>query len=158
MRRMQQRIVRSPEETMAFAGKLAGILEPDDVLTLSGDLGAGKTVFTKGLAKGLGIQEMVSSPTFTIIKEYRSGRLPLYHMDVYRISDEEDIGLEDYFDQGGITVIEWAENIPSWLPADYLNVVITRLDEKARKITFTAHGPRSEHLYREIMKDEDTGN
>lgn len=155
---MEHRIVHSPEETMALAGKLAGLLKPDDVLTLSGDLGAGKTVFTKGLAKGLGIREMVSSPTFTIIKEYSSGRLPLYHMDVYRISDEEDIGLEDYFDQGGVAVIEWAENIPSWLPPDYLNVTISRVDEQTRKIIFNAHGRRSEQLCREITKDEDTGN
>jgi ATPase, YjeE family len=155
---MEQWIVHSPEETMALSEKLAGFLEPCDVLTLSGDLGAGKTVFTKGLAKGLGIREMVNSPTFTIIKEYRSGRLPLYHMDVYRISDEEDIGLEDYFDQDGVTVIEWAENIPSWLPPDYLNVAIRRVDEQSRKITFDAHGARSERLYREIMQDEDTGN
>ncbi|WP_100489454.1 tRNA (adenosine(37)-N6)-threonylcarbamoyltransferase complex ATPase subunit type 1 TsaE [Sporolactobacillus pectinivorans] len=153
---MHQWIFHSPEETMAFSEKVAGYLMPDDVLTLSGDLGAGKTIFTKGLARGLDINEIVSSPTFTIVKEYRSGRLPLFHMDVYRISDEEDIGLEDYFEKGGVTVIEWAENIPSWIPDDCLNVEIARIDEHSRNITLSASGKRSESLYGEIVKDECT--
>ncbi|TGA96215.1 tRNA (adenosine(37)-N6)-threonylcarbamoyltransferase complex ATPase subunit type 1 TsaE [Sporolactobacillus shoreae] len=153
---MHEWTFHSPEETMAFSELIAEYLQSDDVLTLSGDLGAGKTVFTKGLAKGLGIGEMVSSPTFTIVKEYKSGRLPLFHMDVYRISDEEDIGLEDYFDQEGVTVIEWAENIPSWLPDDYLNIEIEKLDEHSRKMTITSHGGRSESLLEEIVRDEHT--
>ncbi|MCQ2010416.1 MAG: tRNA (adenosine(37)-N6)-threonylcarbamoyltransferase complex ATPase subunit type 1 TsaE [Sporolactobacillus sp.] len=151
---MHQWITHSPEETMSFSERLATFLRPGDVLTLSGDLGAGKTVFTKGLAKGLGIQEMVNSPTFTIVKEYQSGRLPLFHMDVYRISDEEDIGLEDYFDQDGVTVIEWAENIPSWLPDDLLSVTIERVNEQERRITCKASGSRSEHINEEISNDE----
>ncbi|MCO7128007.1 tRNA (adenosine(37)-N6)-threonylcarbamoyltransferase complex ATPase subunit type 1 TsaE [Sporolactobacillus shoreicorticis] len=151
---MHQWITHAPEETMHFSERLAVFLKPGDVLTLSGDLGAGKTVFTKGLAKGLGIQEMVNSPTFTIVKEYQSGRLPLYHMDVYRISDEEDIGLEDYFDQDGVTVIEWAENIPSWLPDDRLSITIERVNERERTITCKASGSRSKHINEEISNDE----
>jgi tRNA threonylcarbamoyladenosine biosynthesis protein TsaE len=148
----------SPEETMNFSEQMAVYLQPGDVLTLSGDLGAGKTIFTKGLAKGLGIREMVNSPTFTIVKEYHSGRLPLYHMDVYRISDDEDIGLEDYFEQDGVTVIEWAENIPSWLPDDVLSVVIERVNDHERIITCTANGSRSERINEEISKHERTSH
>ncbi|RYL88485.1 tRNA (adenosine(37)-N6)-threonylcarbamoyltransferase complex ATPase subunit type 1 TsaE [Sporolactobacillus sp. THM19-2] len=155
---MKQWIVHSREETMNFAEKMAEHLTANDVLTLSGELGTGKTVFTKGLARGLGIKEMVSSPTFTVVKEYRSGRLPLFHMDVYRISDDEDIGLEDYYDQGGVTVIEWAENIPSWLPGDYLSVAIARTGQTERSLMLSAHGARSETLYREIMHDACTGH
>ncbi|WP_028977638.1 tRNA (adenosine(37)-N6)-threonylcarbamoyltransferase complex ATPase subunit type 1 TsaE [Sporolactobacillus terrae] len=151
---MQQWTTHSPEETMYFSKCLADYLKPGDCLTLSGDLGAGKTVFTKGLAKGLGIDEMVNSPTFTIVKEYHSGRIALYHMDVYRISDEEDIGLEDYFEQDGVTVIEWAENIPSWLPDDVLSIAVKRVNEQERTITCTAGGTRSERIYEEISKDE----
>ncbi|MCL1632867.1 tRNA (adenosine(37)-N6)-threonylcarbamoyltransferase complex ATPase subunit type 1 TsaE [Sporolactobacillus sp. CPB3-1] len=155
---MHQWITHSPGETIKFSTHLADYLQPGDVLTLSGDLGAGKTVFAKGLARGLGVREMVNSPTFTIVKEYRSGRMPLYHMDVYRISDEEDIGLEDYFDQGGVTVIEWAENIPSWLPDDLLSFIINRKSESERVITCRASGRRSKHIYEEIVNDERARN
>lgn len=155
---MLQLKLRTPQETMAFAKRLASFLVPGTVLTLSGDLGAGKTIFTKGLAKGLGIHEMVNSPTFTIIKEYRSGRLPLFHMDVYRITDEEDIGIEDYYEQDGVTVIEWAENIPSWLPDNYLQIKISRSGENARELVLTAQGEEAGRLCREIEKNEDTCN
>ncbi len=153
---MHSLIFHSPAETMDFAARTAGKLRPGDVLVLSGDLGAGKTVFTKGLAKGLGVKEMVNSPTFTIVKEYRSGRLPLFHMDVYRISDEEDVGLEDYFDRNGVTVIEWGENIPSWLPDDRLTMRIERIDDHSRKVALAAMGERSKQLCKEIMVDEHT--
>lgn len=155
---MHQWTTHSPEETMSFSEQMAVYLQPGDVLTLSGDLGAGKTIFTKGLAKGLGIREMVNSPTFTIVKEYHSGRLPLYHMDVYRISDDEDIGLEDYFEQDGVAVVEWAENIPSWLPDDVLSVVIERVNDHERIITCTANGSRSERINEEISKHERTSH
>ncbi|MFT8319247.1 MAG: tRNA (adenosine(37)-N6)-threonylcarbamoyltransferase complex ATPase subunit type 1 TsaE [Sporolactobacillus sp.] len=150
--------LHSPEETMAFAEKIADLLKPGMVLTLSGDLGAGKTIFTKGLAKGLGISEMVNSPTFTIIKEYRSGRLPLFHMDVYRITDDEDIGIEDYLAQDGVTVIEWAENIPSWLPEDYLSIRLVRSGDMDRELSLSAKGKEAERLCREIEKHENTGD
>lgn len=151
---MYQWICASPEKTTAFSEKLAAYLQPGDVITLTGDLGAGKTTFTKGLAKGLGIHDTVNSPTFTIIKEYYGGRCPLYHMDVYRISDEEDIGIEDYYHQGGIVVIEWAENIPSWLPDEYLNISIDRIADKKRALVFSPHGRRFERLCKELLKNE----
>ncbi|MFT8391051.1 MAG: tRNA (adenosine(37)-N6)-threonylcarbamoyltransferase complex ATPase subunit type 1 TsaE [Sporolactobacillus sp.] len=153
-----QRILDDAEETMELAQRIAALLSPGTVVTLSGDLGAGKTVFTKGLARGLGVHELVNSPTFTIIKEYRSGRLPLFHMDVYRITDEEDIGIEEYYDQHGVTVIEWAENIPSWLPNDYLQIKLMHIDETKRKLTITAHGKNAERLCREIEAHENIGD
>ena len=108
------------EDTQLFAKRLASLLQPGDVITLEGDLGAGKTAFTKGLAVGLGIQKNVNSPTFTIIKEYQ-GNMPLYHMDVYRLEgSDEDLGFEEYFTGNGVTVIEWAHLIEDQLPAERL--------------------------------------
>ena len=100
------------DETFQFAEKLSQYLKPGDVIGLEGDLGAGKTTFTKGIAKGLGIKKNINSPTFTIIKEYTGGKYPLYHMDVYRLDDSmEDLGFDEYFHGDGITVIEWAHLI-----------------------------------------------
>ena len=114
------------EETLQFAVSLAQRLLGGDVIALEGDLGAGKTAFTKGLAKGLGVTRTVNSPTFTIIKEYQ-GRLPLYHMDVYRVSEsEEDLGFDEYFDGDGVTVIEWAHLIKEQLPEEILVIHIYR--------------------------------
>ena len=119
----------STEETMLFAEALAKQLEPGTTLTLEGDLGAGKTTFTKGLAKGLGVKRVVNSPTFTIIKEYVGEAYPLYHMDVYRLDEEseEDLGFDDYFFGDGVTVVEWASRIQDSLPPDRLEIVIQRL-------------------------------
>ena len=100
---MKEFIANNEEETMDFAERLGELLQPNQVITLDGDLGAGKTTFTKGLAKGLGVKRTVNSPTYTIVKEYR-GRMPLYHMDVYRLEDsEEDIGFDEYFSGEGVT-------------------------------------------------------
>ena len=138
------------EETKQFAEKLAERLQPNDVLTLEGDLGAGKTTFTKGLAKGLGIKRVVNSPTFTIIKEY-AGRLPLYHMDVYRLEEsDEDLGFDEYFEGEGVTVVEWAQFISDQLPNDYLSMTIKRVDETKREIILTPHGQRYETLCKEL--------
>ena len=98
----------SEEETKELASTLASFLKPNDVITLEGDLGAGKTTFTKGLALGLGVKRMVTSPTFVIVKEYE-GTMPLYHMDVYRLENmEEDIGFKEYFNGEGVSVVEWS--------------------------------------------------
>lgn len=141
---------QSEEETKQFAEKLAERLQPNDVLTLEGDLGAGKTTFTKGLAKGLGIKRVVNSPTFTIIKEY-AGRLPLYHMDVYRLEEsDEDLGFDEYFEGDGVTVVEWAQFISDQLPNDYLSMTIKRVDETKREIILTPHGQRYETLCKEL--------
>ena len=140
----------SAEKTMALAQMLAKRLRAGDVLTLSGDLGAGKTTFVKGLAKGLHIQRNVNSPTFTLIKEYE-GRLPLYHMDVYRLdSEEEDLGYDEYFDGDGVTVIEWAEKIANRLPEDRLHVKIQRTSENGRILVLEPIGIRFEKLCKEL--------
>ena len=145
-------ISRGEEETARFAGRLAEHLEGGDVLALEGDLGAGKTAFTKGLAKGLGVTRTVNSPTFTIIKEYH-GRLPLYHMDVYRVSEaEEDLGFDEYFEGEGVTVVEWAHLIQNQLPENLLVIYIYRVDEYSRRFVIEAHGDRYVQLCKEIME------
>ncbi len=145
-------IMHSPDETMEFASKLAEKLQEKDVIALEGDLGAGKTTFTKGLAKGLGIKRTVSSPTFTIVKEYQ-GRLPLYHMDVYRLEDTfEDLGFDDYFEGDGVTVIEWAHLIKPQLPNELLVIHLYHHGESARKVMLEPIGKRYEQLCKEIME------
>ncbi|MBU8908568.1 tRNA (adenosine(37)-N6)-threonylcarbamoyltransferase complex ATPase subunit type 1 TsaE [Desertibacillus haloalkaliphilus] len=148
----------SPEETLTLAERLAGLLAPGDVLTLEGDLGAGKTSFTKGLAKGLGIKRVVNSPTFTIIKEYK-GRLPLYHMDVYRLEgSDEDLGFEEYFHGEGVTVVEWASLIEEQLPENRLAIEIHHRGEQQRQLTFIPYGDRYITLCKELQKNESTDN
>ncbi|MQR93647.1 tRNA (adenosine(37)-N6)-threonylcarbamoyltransferase complex ATPase subunit type 1 TsaE [Fictibacillus phosphorivorans] len=142
---------KSAEETMSFAEKLGSLLQKGDVLTLAGDLGAGKTTFTKGLAKGLGVTRTVNSPTFTIIKEY-SGRLPLYHMDVYRLEDsDEDLGFEEYFSGDGVCVVEWAVFIEDYLPEERLELVISHKGDDEREIQLRPIGSRYEERVKEIM-------
>ncbi|MGG1631781.1 tRNA (adenosine(37)-N6)-threonylcarbamoyltransferase complex ATPase subunit type 1 TsaE [Rossellomorea sp. NRS-1567] len=144
-------ITTSPEETGQFAEKLAAHLKPGAVLTLEGDLGAGKTTFTKGLAKGLGVTKTVNSPTFTIIKEYR-GRLPLYHMDVYRLDDSfEDLGFDEYFEGEGVTVVEWAHLIQDQLPEELLSLSIYREGDSTRRIVLKPYGDRYSELCKEIV-------
>ncbi|MDD5350877.1 MAG: tRNA (adenosine(37)-N6)-threonylcarbamoyltransferase complex ATPase subunit type 1 TsaE [Chthoniobacteraceae bacterium] len=109
----------SPQETFQLGQRLAAGLRPGDVLALEGDLGAGKTQFTKGLAAGLGVEADVTSPTFTLVHEYPGGRLPLFHIDLYRLEDAEEvlgIGLDDYLDGDGVTVIEWADKFAALMP------------------------------------------
>lgn len=131
----------SPEETFALGEKIGREAKPRDVYTLVGDLGVGKTVFTQGVAAGLGITEPISSPTFTIVQVYEEGRLPFYHFDVYRIGDVEEmdeIGYEDYFYGNGVTMIEWANLIEEILPKTYREIRIEKDLEKGfdyRKIT-----------------------
>jgi len=142
----------SEQETMQLAKKLALLLKAGDVITLEGDLGAGKTTFTKGLAQGLGVKRTVSSPTFTIIKEYR-GELPLYHMDVYRLEhSDEDIGFEEYFHGNGITVIEWAQFIEEFLPAELLNINITYENENVRLFKFIAKSIHYKSVLNELKR------
>ena len=120
---------RSPEETFELGKKIGEAAKPGQVYTLNGDLGVGKTVFTQGVAAGLGITEPVSSPTFTIVQVYEEGRLPFYHFDVYRIGDieeMEEIGYDDYFFGEGICLIEWAELIGDILPEKRIEVTIEK--------------------------------
>jgi tRNA threonylcarbamoyladenosine biosynthesis protein TsaE len=144
-------MTNTPEETGEFAERLARYLKAGDVITLEGDLGAGKTTFTKGLAKGLGVKKTVNSPTFTIIKEYK-GRMPLYHMDVYRLDDSfEDLGFEEYFEGGGVTVVEWAHLIEDQLPQELLGLSIYREGDTTRKIVLKPYGERYNELCKEII-------
>lgn len=152
-------ISHSAEQTMAFAESLAKKLAKGTVLTLEGDLGAGKTTFTKGLARGLGISRTVNSPTFTIIKEYTQGTLPLYHMDVYRLEEsDEDLGFDEYFHGNGVTVIEWAQYIEEQLPRELLKISIQYINENERKIVLEPQGIRYLDLCKELMKDESISN
>ena len=140
-----------PEDTMNFSKQLATFLRPGDVITLEGDLGAGKTTFTKGLAQGLEIKKNVNSPTFTIIKEYQ-GRLPLYHMDVYRVEDSfEDLGFDEYFEGDGVSVVEWAHLIEDQLPQELLAVQIYLADNDSRRIILKPKGKRYEDLCKELL-------
>ncbi|MCR5467488.1 MAG: tRNA (adenosine(37)-N6)-threonylcarbamoyltransferase complex ATPase subunit type 1 TsaE [Lachnospiraceae bacterium] len=123
----------SPSETKEFAREMAQKAKPSDVITLIGDLGVGKTVFTQGIAEGLGIKEPVSSPTFTIVQVYDEGRMPFYHFDVYRIGGVEEmdeVGYEDYFYGDGLTMIEWANLIEEILPKKRTEVTIEKNLEK----------------------------
>ncbi|AYV69149.1 tRNA (adenosine(37)-N6)-threonylcarbamoyltransferase complex ATPase subunit type 1 TsaE [Niallia circulans] len=139
------------EETIGFAERIAWLLQAGDVITLEGDLGAGKTTFTKGIAKGLGITKTVNSPTFTIIKEYQ-GKLPLYHMDVYRLKDsDEDLGFDEYFEGAGVTVVEWAHLIEEQLPVDYLQINLYYDNTSGRKIVLSPKGSRYMQLCKELF-------
>lgn len=127
----------SPLETEAVGEKLAQLLRPGAVIAYQGDLGAGKTAFTRGLARGLGYTEPVTSPTYTIVNEYLGGRLPLFHFDMYRLASSEDlwdIGWEDYLDRGGVCAVEWSENVADALE-DPIMITIEKLGEDARRIT-----------------------
>ena len=139
-----------PEETFEVGRTIGMNAKPGQIYTLTGDLGVGKTVFTQGVAAGLGITEPVNSPTFTIIQEYKDGRLPFYHFDVYRIGDleeMEEIGYDDYFFGQGICLIEWAELIEEILPEKRIEVTIEKDLEKGfeyRKITIEERGEEVE--------------
>lgn len=131
--------VHSDNETIAIAQNIESEKFPNMVICLDGELGSGKTVFTKGFAHAMGIEE-ITSPTFTIIKEY-NGELPLYHMDVYRLEDStENIGIEEYFDKGGVTIIEWASMIKNILPEERLDIKFKIIDENTRVLVLTPHG------------------
>ncbi|WP_174735142.1 tRNA (adenosine(37)-N6)-threonylcarbamoyltransferase complex ATPase subunit type 1 TsaE [Mesobacillus harenae] len=146
-----QFVSEQPEQTLELAKRLGKALKAGDVLALEGDLGAGKTTFTKGLAQGLEIKRIVNSPTFTIIKEYQ-GRLPLYHMDVYRVEDAfEDLGFDEYFTGEGVTVVEWAHLIESQLPLEILTVYLYHENDTARKIVMEPKGKRYEELCKELF-------
>lgn len=143
--------VNSVEETGQIAEKLALLLHPGDVITLEGELGTGKTTFTKGIANGLGIKRTVNSPTYTIVKEYE-GELPLYHMDVYRLENsDEDIGFEEYFNGDGISVVEWAHFIKEFLPDERLDIKLSYLDDSTRLLDFSPIGTHSERITTEII-------
>ena len=138
---------RNEKETIQIAQNLESEKFENMIICLDGDLGSGKTIFAKGFAQALGIDENITSPTFNIIKEYYSGEMPLFHMDVYRLDGNvESIGLEEYFSKNGVVIIEWSETIKKYLPEDRLDIKIKVLDEDKRLLVFTPHG----QIYEEI--------
>ncbi len=137
----------SEKNTAEIAENIESEKFPGMTICLIGDLGSGKTVFVKAFARALGIDEHITSPTFNIIKEYGEGELPLYHMDVYRLEDiKEDIGIEDYFDKPGVTIIEWADMIHDCLPEERLEIKFKIVDENTRILILNAYGKKYEEI------------
>ena len=144
--------VYNEQDTIELAQNIESEKFKNMVICLDGDLGSGKTVFTKGFAKSLEIKEDVTSPTFTIIKEYTSGESPLYHMDVYRLDGKvEDLGLEEYYQKGGVCIIEWSETIRDYLPEERLDIRIKVVGEEKRVIIITPHGTKYEDVCEAIL-------
>ena len=143
---------RDESETIALAQNIEAERFPNMIICLEGDLGSGKTVFTKGLASSLGIDEVITSPTFNIIKEYTTGTVPLYHMDVYRLNgDISTLGLEEYFHKGGVVVIEWSDTIQQYLPEERLEIKIKVIDEDTRVFIFKPYGKAYEDLCEAVL-------
>lgn len=152
---MESLTLTNRDATIVLGKKIGQQLVAGDVLVLDGDLGAGKTTFTKGLAAGLEIPDIIKSPTFTIIHEYQDGRLPLYHMDAYRLENggAEDLGLEEYFDGDGVSVVEWAEFVEDELPADFLAIHFKRTDDdNTRVLEFEPHGQHFDQIVKSVVE------
>ena len=149
----------SPAETRALGGRLAALLCPGDVLLLLGDLGAGKSELTRGIARGLGVSSPVASPSFTILNVYDEGRIPLYHFDWYRLNSAEELyemGMDEYLGGDGVAVVEWPSRCPEAVPEKYLEVRIDPLDDCAREIALIPRGGFRE-LSLEAMENEAAG-
>lgn len=143
---------RCEKDTLEVAQNLESEKFPNMVICLEGELGSGKTVFVKGFAQALGILENVTSPTFTLVKEYPDGELPLYHMDVYRLEGtHENVGLEDYFSKGGVTIIEWSDLICDCLPEERLDIKFKVIDDNTRVLVFEPHGNMYEDLCHSVL-------
>ena len=146
---------KSADETRAFAAALGALLQPGDILCLVGDLGAGKTTFTQGLALGLGLppDEPVNSPTFTLIAEHPDGRVPLYHFDVYRLPDSAalyDLAFDEYLSGDGVVVIEWADKITDALPPDRLDITLTADGPDSRRLEMAGWGTRAMEIVKTL--------
>lgn len=140
-------ITRSENETIQIAQNLESEKFENMIICLDGDLGSGKTIFAKGFAQALGIEENITSPTFNIIKEYYNGEMPLFHMDVYRLDGNVNgIGIEDYFNKNGIVIIEWADTIKNILPSERLDIKIKVTGEDSRLLLFKPYGRKYEEL------------
>ncbi len=150
--RMEYKITtRSEFDTIELAQNFESEKFPNMIICLNGELGSGKTVFTKGIANALGVQEPITSPTFTIIKEYE-GELPLYHMDVYRLDgNTEGVGIEEYFTKGGVVVIEWADTIKDILPKERLDIKFKIVDENKRVLILQPMGKKYEELCEAVI-------
>ncbi len=145
-------VSKDVNDTLTIAENIESEKFPNMVICLDGELGCGKTVFVKGFAKALGIEENITSPTFTIVKEYQNGELPLYHMDVYRFDEvEENIGISDYFTKGGVTIIEWSELVADKLPEERLDIKFKVIDENTRVLVFKPYGRVYEELIESVL-------
>lgn len=143
---------RSEKETIELAQNIESEKFPNMIICLEGDLGSGKTVFSKGIAQALGIEEAITSPTFNIIKEYHSGEMPLYHMDVYRLDGNvNELGIPEYYTKNGIVIIEWADLIKDYLPEERLDIKIKVIDEDTRVFIFIPHGRAYEDLCATVL-------
>lgn len=144
-------ITYTPGETASLGASLGQLSEPGDVIFLSGELGAGKTVLAQGIAAGLGVRGPVTSPSFVLVNEYQ-GRLPFFHLDLYRLQEGDlpALGLEDYFDRPGVVVVEWPEILDRRLVPAYLEIQIRPLDEQRRELTFCPAGERPEKIVRRL--------
>lgn len=149
--------MNSVEETQKVAATLASIIQPGDTLLLNGDLGAGKTTFTQGFARALGMKRPLKSPTFTLVREYQTPKFQLNHLDVYRLGEEggaEDLGLSEYFNPSSVTIVEWSEFITEDLPQDFLQIDLTRIEhdiaDTQRQITIQAQGSMSNQRLQEL--------
>lgn len=149
---MEYKITLKDEfDTIELAENLESEKFPNMIICLNGELGSGKTVFTKGFANSLGIKDTITSPTFSIIKEY-DGELPLYHMDVYRLDgNHEGVGIEEYFNKGGVVIIEWADTIKEILPDNRLDIYFKVLDEEKRVLTIKPYGKEYEELCEAVL-------
>ena len=145
----------SEADTDAFAQKLATQVQAGDIICLEGNLGAGKTTFTKYFAKALGIDQAIKSPTYTIIREYEDNDIPLYHMDAYRLEEtgSDSVGLEDYINGDGVTIIEWPQFVVEDLPKDYLWLTLSATSETSRVVELSFEGPRGQALYDDLLAD-----
>ncbi len=152
--------LKDKNATHDFGVRLGKLATENTVIALIGDLGAGKTTLTQGIAQGMGLSDVVSSATFTLINEYDQGPMPMYHFDTYRLEDPLeffDIGGEEYFDAGGVCVIEWADLIMDYLPEDILIIEMKYTPENERELEIQATGPESSKLKKELMDNEDIG-
>lgn len=142
----------SEEDTIEIAQNIESEKFPNMVICLIGDLGSGKTIFTKGFAEALGIDENITSPTFNIIKEYTGGESNLYHMDLYRLDgDVRNLGIEEYYEKGGVVIIEWADMIEDYLPEERLEIRFKIVDEDTRVLLFKPYGTKYEELCEAIL-------
>ena len=143
---------RCEQDTMELAENIESEKFPGMIICLDGELGSGKTVFVKGFAKSLGIEDNITSPTFNIVKEYNTGEIPLYHMDVYRLEDtDEDIGFADYFGSDAISIVEWSDLIADSLPDERLDIKFKLIDENTRVLVLTPHGQKYEDLVNYVI-------
>ena len=144
-------ILHDEKETIAFGERLGQLLKAGDLITMEGDLGAGKTTLTKGIGLGLGVKRVINSPTFNILKGYQ-GRIPLYHLDVYRLDGvSQELGFEEYYDGDGVCVIEWAQFIEDELPKERLEITLKHIGQE-RELTMQAIGERYEALVKKVLE------